>query len=574
METLKKLLAPIKYFKRHYFWYITTSARFGILWPITALLISKVIKGIENKDIHQFKLYFFVFLWLTILNYGTNYFIRTLRKITIRLFQEKTFNIYLNKYLKADNNTIETLWTGQSNSIITKWCDNRRDLVHDVLLWPIVRSIISIVMVLIIIITNLWRWTFGLVIAIFIIMIIFAWYGNQRMKKIRNQRRDVYVQTDRFMIKIIMSKFEILQNNKIIKELKKTKDFFMQLVYRDKKESVWSIVAMDIPRALLDFTKVGLMFLYGIQIINGNTGFAEFTLVRMLMNQITGVLFEVNEIMGNYFWRLPFVEKLRNTFDDIPKLRWYEEGKHFKLGEGEITLDNISFNYGDKNVLQKFSLHIQWWKRTAFVGESGSGKTTLLKLIAWYVHPDIWNIIVDKQILSTVALKEYYKHIWYLTQDPNVFDGTIRDNLLYGTTSKPTKKQIDEAIKLSRCEFIHTFKDGVQTQIGEKWVRLSGGQKQRLAIAKLFLKNPKIIFLDEPTSSLDSFSEEDIAHAFTNLFKGRTVIVVAHRLQTVKQADIIHVLNKWGKIAESGTHQELLNKKWIYYKMIELQSGF
>ncbi len=574
MKILIRLLAPIKYFKRHYFWFILTSARFGVLWPITALLVSKLTKWIENKDFVQFKTYFIIFLALTIVSYGTNYFIRTLRKVTVRLFQEKTYNIYLNKYLKADNNIIETLWTGQSNSILQKWCDNRRSIVHDIILWPIVRSIITIIMVLVIIVTNLWRWTFGIVLIIFIIMMIFARYGNQRILAIRNKRRDVFVQTDRFIIKIIMSKFEILQNNKIIKELKKTKDFFMQLIYRDKKESTWFIVASDLPRALLDFAKVALVFWYGIQIINGNAGFAEFILIWMMMNQVTGVLFDLNDIMGNYYWQIVFVEKLRNTFDEIPKLRWYEEGENFHLYEGEIVLEKVNFSYGNKNVFNNFTLHIQGGKKTAFVGESGSGKTTLLKLIAWYVHPDKGNITVDNQILSTIALKDYYKHIWYLTQDPNVFDGTIRDNLLYGTTSKPTKKQIDEAIKLSRCEFINTFKDGLETQIGERGIRLSWGQKQRLAIAKLFLKNPKIIFLDEPTSSLDSFSEEDIAHAFTDLFKDRTVIVVAHRLQTVKQADIIHVLNKWGKIVESGTHKELLNKKWIYYRMIELQSGF
>lgn len=574
MKILKKLLNPIKYFKRHYVWFILTSIRFGILRPITALLVSKLIKWMENKDVSQFKTYFIMFLILTIITYGTNYFIRTLRKITVRLFQEKTYNIYLNKYLKADNNIIETLWTGQSNSILQKWCDNRRNIVHDIILWPIIRCVVTIVMVLAIIITNLGRWTFSIVIMIFIIMMIFARYGNQRMKDIRNKRRDVFIQTDRFIIKIIMSKFEILQNNKIIKELKRTKDFFANLVYRDKKESKWFIVASDLPRALLDFTKVGLVFRYGTQIINGNAGFAEFTLIRMLMNQVGWILFDINEIMGNYYGQIVFVEKLRNTFDEIPKLRGYEDGKKFRLGNWEIILDDISFNYGDKNILQSFSLHIQWGKKTAFVGESGSGKTTLLKLIAWYVHPDKGNILVDKQILSTVALKDYYKHIWYLTQDPNVFDWTIRENLLYWATHKPTKKQIDEAIKLSRCEFIYTFKNGVETQIGEKGIRLSWGQKQRLAIAKLFLKNPKIIFLDEPTSALDSFSEEDIAHAFTDLFKGRTVIVVAHRLQTVKQADIIHVLNKSGKIIESWTHQELLDKKWIYYKMIELQSGF
>lgn len=526
------------------------------------------------RDFESFKTYMIIFFILTAINYLTNYFFRTDRRVTTRLFQDKIYNIYLNKYLKADNNKIETLWTGQSNSILQKWCDSRKEILHNTLISSIMSNIVKIITVLIIVVMNLWRTMLWGIVILFIAIIVLARRWNKKMKPIRDARRDVFIQTDRFIIKVIMSKFEILQNNKITKELKKAKDFFYKLIWRDIKESKWFIVASDLPRAILDFAKGGILFRYGIQMFNGIWGIAEFTLIWTILNQITWTLFEMNDIMLNYFWQIPFVEKLRNTFDDIPKLRWYEEGKHFKLGEGEITLDNISFNYGDKNVLQKFSLHIQWWKRTAFVGESGSGKTTLLKLISWYIHPNKWNIIIDKQILSEVALKEYYKHIWYLTQDPNVFDGTIRENLLYWTTSKPTKKQIDEAIKLSRCEFIHSFKDGVETQIGEKWIRLSGGQKQRLAIAKLFLKNPKIIFLDEPTSSLDSFSEEDIAKALNNLFKGRTVVVVAHRLQTVKRADIIHVFNKWGKIVESWTHEELFNKKWVYYKMIELQSGF
>ncbi len=134
METLRKLLSPIKYFKRTYFRFIFTSARFGILWPINALLISKAIKGIETKDYHMFKMYFIIFLILTIINYGTNYFIRTFRKITVRKFQDITYKIYMDKYLKADNNTIETLGTGQANSIIQKGNDNRRMILHDILL--------------------------------------------------------------------------------------------------------------------------------------------------------------------------------------------------------------------------------------------------------------------------------------------------------------------------------------------------------------------------------------------------------------------------------------------------------
>lgn len=134
MDTLRKLLSPIKYFKRNYFGFILTSARFGILRPINALLISKAIKGIEIKDYQMFKMYFIMFLALTIINYGTNYFIRTMRKVTIRLFQDKTYKIYMEKYLKADNNIIETLGTGQANSIIQKGNDNRRMILHDVLL--------------------------------------------------------------------------------------------------------------------------------------------------------------------------------------------------------------------------------------------------------------------------------------------------------------------------------------------------------------------------------------------------------------------------------------------------------
>ncbi|MCX6824007.1 MAG: ABC transporter ATP-binding protein [candidate division SR1 bacterium] len=574
MKTLKRLLQPIKRLPVRYFFFILTSAWFGILWPVLALLVSKAIKGIEMKDYLFFKTYLFIFLGLTIFSYITNYFIRTSRKVTVRLFAQNLYTHYVGKYLKSDNNKIEGLGTGQSNSIIQRGIESRRSIVNDTLLGGGARMLANLVMIFGIITINSGRKTLLIVITVFVIMIIFARFGNGRLRKIRRDRRELSIQYDRSLVRMIMSKFEILQNSKIIKELARIGDIFSRIIILDRKESMGYILASDMPRALLDLTKFGLIFWFGMQIFAGHSSFAEFTLIRMLMNQITGVLFEANDMMLNYYDQITYVHKIRDTFDEMPKLQGYEEGKTFKYKSGDIHLEKSSFSYGNKNVFQNFSLKIIGGKKTAFVGESGSGKTTLLKLISGYVHPDSGYIIVDGQKLSEVALKSYYENIGYLTQEPNVFDGSVIDNLLYGTKKKPTKKQIDSAITSAKCEFIYTFKEGLETQIGEKGVRLSGGQKQRLAIAKLFLKDPKIVFLDEPTSSLDSFSEEDIAHAFNNLFKGRTVIVVAHRLQTVKQADIIHVLNKGGKIVESGTHQELLKKKGIYYKMIELQSGF
>ena len=144
---------------------------------------------------------------------------------------------------------------------------------------------------------------------------------------------------------------------------------------------------------------------------------------------------------------------------------------------------------------------------------------------------------------------------------------------------KNLEQTIDQVIKLSKCEFIYEFKDGLQTEIGEKWIRLSWWQRQRLAIAKIMLKNPSIILLDEPTSALDSYNEEQITQALNNLFQGKTVIIIAHRLQTVKNADEILYIAKDEEanssvVIERGTHQQLLELKWEYHTMVELQSWF
>jgi len=195
-----------------------------------------------------------------------------------------------------------------------------------------------------------------------------------------------------------------------------------------------------------------------------------------------------------------------------------------------------------------------------------------MKLLAGYMRPTSGTLLIDGQNITDIRLDSYYPHIGYLTQEPSVFDGTIEENLLYSVRGKITKKKIDEAIELAECQFIYELENGLQTEIGERGIRLSGGQKQRLAIAKIFLKDPEIILLDEPTAALDSYSEQKVAKAFERLFTGRTVIVIAHRLQTVKSADDIIVLEK-GNIVERGTHRQLLKLGGKYAGMVDLQSG-
>ena len=207
------------------------------------------------------------------------------------------------------------------------------------------------------------------------------------------------------------------------------------------------------------------------------------------------------------------------------------------------------------------------------VWQSWWWKSTLIKLLAWYLCPDKWIIYVDWQNIAEVDIHSYYNNIWYLTQDPSVFDGTIYDNLLYALKEKPSEAKLKKVIKDAKCEFIYDFTNWLQTEIWERWIRLSWWQKQRLAIAKIMMKNPNIILLDEPTSALDSFNEELISQALDNLFKGKTVIIAAHRLQTVKSADKILLFENW-KIIEQWTHIWLIRKNWKYKRMLDLQSGF
>jgi ATP-binding cassette, subfamily B, bacterial len=254
----------------------------------------------------------------------------------------------------------------------------------------------------------------------------------------------------------------------------------------------------------------------------------------------------------------------------------YNEGTTFVHSNGTIELQNTSFQYSSESteVLQDFTLSIAGGSRVAFVGRSGSGKTTIAKLIAGYMRPTSGKVLVDGQDLATVALKSYYPSIGYLTQEPMVFDGSIRDNLLYSVSDSETSEiDILAALQKAECQFVLKAEKGLDTQIGEKGVRLSGGEKQRLAIAKLLLKNPEIVILDEPTSALDSFSEDAVTRAMNELFVGRTVIIIAHRLQTVKSADRIIVLDA-GKIVEEGTHQSLIQEGGTYARMLEMQSGF
>ncbi|GAA0379119.1 ABC transporter ATP-binding protein [Bacillus horti] len=237
--------------------------------------------------------------------------------------------------------------------------------------------------------------------------------------------------------------------------------------------------------------------------------------------------------------------------------------------KGDIELNNVTFSYeADKEIIQNITLRIYAGETIAIVGPSGAGKSTLCQLIPRFYDLDEGEIRIDGHPITKVSLESLRKQIGMVQQDIFLFSGTIKENIAYGNL-KSTDEDIIRAAQAAHAhEFIQSLSDGYNTYIGERGAKLSGGQKQRISIARMFLKNPPILILDEATSALDNKSERMIKKALEELSQGRTTIIIAHRLDTIKKADRIIVLTEEG-IAEQGTHHQLLQKRGAYYQLYE-----
>lgn len=305
--------------------------------------------------------------------------------------------------------------------------------------------------------------------------------------------------------------------------------------------------------------------------IQGKIELGEFMAFLLLSNIFFRPIEKINAVIESYPKGIAGFKRYTEIIDTEPDIADKKDAVAVDSLRGDIRFENVTFGYEpDRNILDGINLSIRAGETVAFVGPSGAGKTTICSLLPRFYDVNGGRITVDGMDIRDITLQSLRKNIGIVQQDVFLFAGTIRENIAYGDL-KATDEQIwDAAKRASLEEMIRQMPDGMDTIIGERGVKLSGGQKQRLAIARMFLKNPPILILDEATSALDTETEAAIQQSLSELSVGRTTLVIAHRLATIKNADRIIVVDESG-IAEQGRHAELVASGGIYSRLHQAQ---
>ncbi|GIO83345.1 multidrug ABC transporter ATP-binding protein [Paenibacillus faecis] len=345
--------------------------------------------------------------------------------------------------------------------------------------------------------------------------------------------------------------------------------------YRQTKLRAYKIMAgsLSVNYMLMRLVSLFVMVCGTWFVIRGELSYGEFIGFLLLANVFIRPIEKINAIIESYPKGIAGFKRYLEIMDTAPDVADAPEAVDAGWLKGDIAFDRVTFGYDDgPPVVNDISLRIRAGETIAFVGPSGAGKTTLCSLLPRFYEPTAGRISIDGQDIRSMTLASLRRNIGIVQQDVYLFSGTIRDNIAYGKLGAD-EEEIWAAARRAQLEgFILAQPEGMATVIGERGVKLSGGQKQRLAIARMFLKNPPILILDEATSALDTETELAIQQSLAELAEGRTTLVIAHRLATIKNADRIVVVTAEG-ISEQGRHQELVTAGGHYSRLYEAQFG-
>lgn len=319
---------------------------------------------------------------------------------------------------------------------------------------------------------------------------------------------------------------------------------------------------------------VSLVFIVGVSMINaGVTVGVLIAFIGYIWRFWTPII-----NLGNFYNALinsmAYLERIFETIDEVPKVDNLPNAVPMPDIKGDVAFDHVTFSYDEgQPILKNVSFKIDKGQTVALVGPTGAGKTTVVNLLSRFYNVESGKVLIDGIDISGVTLDSLRKQMGIMLQDTFLFSGTIMDNIRYSRLDATDEEVIEAAKAVNAHEFIEGLKDGYQTEVNERGTRLSVGQRQLISFARSLLADPRILILDEATSSIDTKTELQLQQGLEKLLEGRTSFVIAHRLSTIKNADIIFYIDR-GRIIEAGTHNELMSKKGAYYNLYTAQYSF
>lgn len=472
------------------------------------------------------------------------------------------------KLLKMPVKYFDDVKTGEISSRLVNDTSQVKDLLASTL--PnAMTSLLQFVGALVIMLAMDWRMTLLMFVAVPLVILVMLPVMNQS-RKIGRVRQDE-------LAKFASDSTDVLGEVRLVKssngeehELAKGNRRIDNLYHVGRKEALINSITQPITNMLMMIMFLGILGYGAIRVMNGAMTMGALVSFLMYLFQIISPVVVISQLFNNMVKTSGATERIQQILTEPEEFVTDKAEKD--IASAPLKFENVDFAYEEgKPVLRDVSFETKPNAVVAFAGPSGGGKSTIFSLIERFYQPTGGKILIGEENIENVDLAKWREQIGLVSQDAAVMPGTIRDNLTYGLRREVSDEEIWAALRMAYADgFVSEMEDQLETEIGERGIKLSGGQRQRIAIARAFLRDPKILMLDEATASLDAESEAMVQEALGDLMQGRTTLVIAHRLSTIVDADKIYFIEN-GTVSGAGTHQELLKITPLYAQYVKDQ---
>ena len=544
----------------------------GILLGFISTGANLFVPQLAQKLINNFKSISLTLAILTVVIFIAGLITSALSGLLLGIFGEnvvsKLRKQLWQKLLKMPVKYFDDVKTGEISSRLVNDTSQVKDLLASTL--PnAMTSLLQFVGALVIMLAMDWRMTLLMFVAVPLVILVMLPVMNQS-RKIGRVRQDE-------LAKFASDSTDVLGEVRLVKssngeehELAKGNRRIDNLYHVGRKEALINSVMQPITNMLMMIMFLGILGYGAIRVMNGAMTMGALVSFLMYLFQIISPVVVISQLFNNMAKTSGATERIQQILTEPEEFVADKDEKD--IVSAPLKFENVDFTYEEgKPVLQDVSFETQPNAVAAFAGPSGGGKSTIFSLIERFYQPTGGKILIGEENIENVDLAKWREQIGLVSQDAAVMPGTIRDNLTYGLRREVSDEEFWDALRMAYADgFVSEMEDQLETEIGERGIKLSGGQRQRIAIARAFLRDPKILMLDEATASLDAESEAMVQKALGDLMQGRTTLVIAHRLSTIVDADKIYFIEN-GTVSGAGTHQELLKTTPLYAQYVKDQ---